>query len=106
MGAPANEITRLLRAWSAGDPEALQQFTPLAYEELHRIAGRYTRREGQGNSLQTTALVNEAYLKLTEAQAIGWQDRVHFFAISAQVMRRILVDAARARGAEKRGGGV
>jgi RNA polymerase sigma-70 factor, ECF subfamily len=106
MDAPANEITRLLRAWSAGDPEALQHLTPLVYEELRRIARRYMRREGQGNSLQTTALVNEAYLKLVDAQGVGWQGRAHFFAISAQVMRRILVDAARARGAEKRGGGV
>ena len=80
--------------------------TPLVYDELRRLARRYMRNERGGNTLQTTALVNEAYLRLVDAQRVGWQDRVHFFAVSAQMMRRILVDAARARGSAKRGGQV
>jgi RNA polymerase sigma-70 factor (ECF subfamily) len=98
------EITRLLRAWGSGDDAALARLTPLVYGELHRLAKRYMRREKPGNSLQTSALVNEAYLKLVDLPQISWQDRAHFFAISASLMRRILVDAARARGAGKRGG--
>ena len=80
--------------------------TPLVYEELRRLARRYMCNERAGNTLQTTALVNEAYLRLVDAQRVGWQDRVHFFAVSAQMMRRILVNAARARGSAKRGGQV
>jgi len=99
------EVTRLLRAWGAGDAEAFQELTPLVYDELRRIAGRYMRRENEGNTLQATALVNEAYLRLVDVEGVQWQDRAHFFAISAQMMRRILVDAARARGAVRRGGG-
>ena len=98
------EITYLLRAWGTGDQTALERLTPAVYAELHRIAHRYMRREKPGTSLQTTALVNEAYLKLLDLPRVSWQDRAHFFAISANLMRRILVDAARTKGAEKRGG--
>jgi len=87
----------------SGDAAALDQLTPLVYEELRRLARRYMRNERAGNTLQTTALVNEAYLRLVDAQRVCWHDRVHFFAVSAQMMRRI-VDAARARGSAKRGG--
>jgi RNA polymerase sigma-70 factor, ECF subfamily len=98
------EITRLLKAWGGGDEAALERLAPLVYQELHRMARRYMRSEAPGNTLQTTALVNEAYLRLAEAGGVNWKDRSHFFAISAQMMRRILVDAARARRSEKRGG--
>lgn len=100
----AEGITALLRAWSRGDQAALEQLTPAVYAELHRLARHYMRRESPGNTLQTTALVNEAYLRLVDAANISWQDRAHFFAVSAQMMRRILVDAARARASNKRGG--
>lgn len=100
------EITVLLKAWGSGDVAALDRLTPLVYEELRRLARRYMRHERAGNTLQTTALVNEAYLRLVDANSVGWQDRVHFFAVSAQIMRRILVDAARARASAKRGGQV
>lgn len=99
------QITRLLRAWGGGDEEALNRLTPLVYDELRRMARGYLQREGPENSLQATALVHEAYLKLVNARVAEWQDRAHFFAISARLMRRILVDAARTRIAEKRGGG-
>ena len=99
------EITQLLRAWGKGDSEALRRLTPVVYEELRRMARGYVRREGSENSLQATALVHEAYLKLVDARVAQWQDRTHFFAISARLMRRILVDAARTRIAGKRGGG-
>lgn len=104
---PANpgEITTLLRAWGNGDAEALNRLTPVVYDELRRIAAGYMRRESPDNSLQTTALVHEAYLKLVDARLAQWRDRAHFFAISARMMRRILVDAARNREAGKRGGG-
>jgi RNA polymerase sigma-70 factor, ECF subfamily len=97
-------ITRLLKAWGEGDGSALGRLTPLIYQELHRIAGRYMRRELPGNSMQTTALVNQAWLNLAGGAPVAWQDRAHFFAVSSQVMRRILVDAARARRAGKRCG--
>src|SRR5579872_3897218 len=100
------EVTWLLRAWGSGDQAALERLTPLVYAELRVIAHRYMRREKPGNSLQTSALVNEAYLKLVDLPQVSWQDRAHFFAVSASLMRRILVDAARARGAGKRGGQV
>ena len=100
----APQITVLLRAWGNGDALALEQLTPLVYDELHRLARRYMRNERAGNTLQTTALVNEAYLRLVDAAHLDWHDRVHFFAVSAQIMRRILVDAARARASAKRGG--
>ncbi len=99
------EVTVLLRAWGQGDQDALEQLTPLVYKELHRVARRCMRNERAGNTLQTTALVNEAYLRLVDVKAARWQDRTHFFALSAQMMRRILVDAARARNSAKRGSG-
>ena len=91
--------------WGGGDLAALDQLTPLVYAELRRMAGRYMQRENPGNTLQATALVNEAFLRLVDVTGVRWQDRAHFFAISAQMMRRILVDAARARGCGKRGAG-
>jgi RNA polymerase sigma-70 factor (ECF subfamily) len=99
------EVTALLRAWGKGDEAALNQLTPLVFKELHRIARRQMRQERDGNTLQATALVNEAYLRLVNVHNVGWQDRVHFFAISAQIMRRILVDRARARRSAKRNAG-
>jgi RNA polymerase sigma factor (TIGR02999 family) len=98
------EISRLLRAWGEGDRAALNQLTPLVYTELHEIAHRYMQRQPVGQTLQTSALVNEAYLRLANVEGVRWEDRTHFFAVSAQVMRRILVDAARAHLANKRGG--
>jgi RNA polymerase sigma factor (TIGR02999 family) len=106
MDSQGTEVTHLLRAWRGGDRAALDQLMPLVYGELRRMARRYLQREQPGNTLQPTALVNEAFLRLVEASGVSWQDRAHFFAISAQIMRRILVDAARARGSRKRGGGV
>jgi RNA polymerase sigma factor (TIGR02999 family) len=99
-----HEITQLLRAWSAGDPQALERLTPLVYEELHRAAQRYMARERPGHTLQTTALINEVYLRLVDLHEVAWQDRAHFFAICARLMRRILTDFARARHYQKRGG--
>ena len=99
-----HEVTRLLQAWGQGEDAALEQMIPLVYSELKRIAHRYMRGERPGHTLQTSALVNEAYMKLVGSRKVGWQDRAHFFAISAQLMRRILVDFARSRGSHKRGG--
>ena len=96
--------TELLRAWSRGDDGALERLTPLVEAELRRLARGYMRRERRGHTLQTTALVNEAFLRLTDARSIGWQDRAHFVGIAARLMRRVLVDYARARGYRKRGG--
>ena len=105
MTSPApKEVTQLLIAWSNGEEEALEKLVPLIYDELRRIARRYMKREPAGHTLQTTALVNEAYLRLIEQKGMKWQNRAHFFAISAQLMRRILVSMARARHANKRGG--
>ena len=98
------EITRLLQAWSQGDEAALKALTPLVYEELHRIAHRYMGRQPHGHTLQTSALVNEAYLRLVDVNQVNWQNRAHFFAVSAQLMRHILVDFARSRQSQKRGG--
>ena len=98
------EVSRLLRAWGDGDQAALNQLTPLVYAELHEIAHRHMRQQVPGHILQTTALVNEAYLRLVAVEGVRWQDRTHFFAVSAQIMRRILVDSARAHLADKRGG--
>jgi len=98
------EITRLLHAWRGGDDAALERLAPLVYGELRKIAHGYMRAEREGNTMQATALVHEAYLRLVDAGSVDWQDRAHFFAVSAQMMRRILVDAARARVREKRGG--
>jgi len=100
-----DDISQLLRAWSDGDKLALSQLTPIVYAELRRLAHRYMRRERDGHSLQTTALVNEAYLRLVDFNRMQWQDRAHFFAVSSQLMRRILVDNAR-RHNLKRGGSV
>jgi RNA polymerase sigma-70 factor, ECF subfamily len=99
-----DQVGELLRAWSDGDTTALEKLTPIVYDELHRLARRYMKGERPGHSLQTTALVNEAYLRLVDVTGVDWQDRAHFFAVSAKIMRRILVDAARTRAAEKRGG--
>jgi RNA polymerase sigma factor (TIGR02999 family) len=102
--ASPESVTRLLLAWSDGDHAALEKLIPLVYAELHRLAKRYMRRENAGHTLQTSALVNEAYIRLIEAHRVRWQNRSHFFAVSAQLMRRILVDFARARQSLKRGG--
>ena len=99
------EVTLLLLAWSDGDQAALDKLVPLVYEELHRLAHRYISRERPGNTLQTTALAHEAYLRLIDGKSVRWQNRAHFFAVAAQTMRRILVDLARARHNLKRGGG-
>jgi RNA polymerase sigma factor (TIGR02999 family) len=98
------QITDLLGAWVGGDAAALERLTPLVYGQLRRMARRYMRDEANGNTLQPTALVNEAYLRLVGGEQLNWQNRAHFFAVSANIMRRILVDAARARHADKRGG--
>ncbi len=98
------DLSILLRAWSSGDESALERLAPLVYDELHRLAHRYMARERAGHTLQTTALVNEAYLRLVDVNSVQWQDRAHFFAIAAKLMRRILVDFARTRGYQKRGG--
>src|SRR5258708_3270378 len=100
-----SDISGLLRAWSEGDPNALEKLTPVVYNELRRLARRYMNRERPGHSLQPTALVNEAYTRLVDYKHMQWQDRAHFFAVSAQLMRRILVEHARRRNL-KRGGGV
>lgn len=99
-----HEVTELLRAWSNGDQAALEKLTPLVYRELYRRAKGYMRGERPGHTLQTTALVNEVYLRLVDVSQMRWQNRVHFFAVCAQLMRRILVDFARARHNLKRGG--
>ena len=99
------EITRLLVAWRDGDQSALEQLVPLVHSELHRLAHHYMGRERPGHTLQTTALVNEAYLRLIDWENVRWQNRAHFFAVSAQLMRRILVDFARDKHYLKRGGG-
>lgn len=105
-GDPApGEVTRLLRAWQGGDPAALERLIPLVYDGLHLIAQRHLRHERPGHTLQPTAIVNEAYLKLVDAPVENWQNRVHFFAVASRVMRQILVDYARRRAAQKRGGG-
>jgi len=100
------EITRLLKAWGRGDAAALDRLTPLVYERLRRMARGYMRNERPEHTLQATALVNEAFLRLVDTRSLDWADRTHFFAVCARVMRRILVDAARSRAAIKRGGQV
>jgi len=102
---PEQDVSTLLRAWSDGDQAALDHLTPIVYSELRRLAGYYMGRERSGHSLQATALVNEAYLKLVDCKRMRWENRAHFFAVSAKLMRRILVDHAR-RHNLKRGGGV
>jgi RNA polymerase sigma-70 factor, ECF subfamily len=100
----SSETTRLLRAWADGDQRALEQLTPRVYNELRRIAGHFMQEERPGRTIQTTALVHEAYLKLIDVENVDWQHRAHFFAVSARIMRRILLDRARKRGTAKRGG--
>ena len=102
----AHEITGLLQAWRRGDEHALEKLTPQVYRELHRAAKRCMKEERQGHILQTTALINELYLRLAEMQGLEWQNRAHFFALCARQMRRILTDEARAKQSHKRGGGV
>lgn len=102
----STDITGLLKAWGQGDQQALEQLTPLVYRQLRAQARRHMRNERSGATLQSTALVHEVYLRLIDARTVDWTDRVHFFALSAQLMRRILIDAARARAAAKRGGGM
>src|SRR5262252_5781336 len=99
------DVNQLLRAWSGGDQTALQRLAPILYAELRRLAHRCMKRERAGHSLQTTALVNEAYLRLVDYKRMQWQNRAHFFAVSAQLMRRILVEHARSHNV-KRGGGI
>ena len=96
----------MLLAWGRGEADAFDRLVPLVHDELRRLARQYMRRERPGHTLQTTALVNEAYLRLIDIKQVRWQNRAHFFAMSARMMRRILVDSARARGNEKRGGGL
>jgi RNA polymerase sigma factor (TIGR02999 family) len=105
MDEPTSETTLLLRAWAGGDRDALEKLTPHVYRTLRRIAGRYMQNEREGHTLQATALVHEAYLELVDITNVDWQHRAHFFAISAQIMRNILLDRARQRLAAKRGGG-
>lgn len=99
-----SQITEMLRDWSNGNQEALEKLMPLVYEELHKQASRYLRRERQNHTLQTTALIHETYLKLIDQTDVNWENRTHFFAISAKIMRRILVDHARGKNRAKRGG--
>ena len=105
METPAPSVSQLLQRWSAGDREALDQLTPLVYDELHRMARRYMQQQPAGHTLQTTALIHEAYLRLIEQREKHWENRAHFFGVAAQAMRCILVDHARARKMAKRGGG-
>ena len=107
MAAPsAREVTGLLQAWSEGDQGALERLLPLVESELRRLARSYMARERRGHTLQTTALINEAFIRLTAGKPIQWKDRAHFIGISARLMRRVLVDHARARGYQKRGGDI
>jgi RNA polymerase sigma factor (TIGR02999 family) len=103
---PTQLVTRLLARWKDGDEAALQELVPIVHEELRRLARRQMAGERPGHTLQPTALVNEAYLRLADLNRMQWQDRAHFFAMAARLMRRILVDAARSRAYQKRGGGV
>ena len=101
----SRDVTALLRAWGNGDESALEHLTPLVYDQLHRIARHHMAREHDGHTLQTTELIHEVYLRLVDVRGVQWQDRAHFFAVSAQLMRRILIDFARSRDSLKRGGG-
>lgn len=103
MSEQTNEVTRLLHAWRGGDDQALEALTPLVYDELHRLAHLHMKKERDGHTLQTTALVHEAYARLVKA-GVDWQDRVHFYSVASKAMRRILVDHAKALRANKRGG--
>jgi RNA polymerase sigma-70 factor (ECF subfamily) len=106
MAPGSDDLTQLLEAWSSGDDNALEQLTHRVYKELHRVARRHMARERPDHSLQTTALINEVYIRLIGGKSVRWQNRAHFFAVSAHLMRRILVDFARAHRQAKRGGGV
>ena len=103
---PREEVTQLLLAWRQGEPLALEELIPVVHKELRRLAHRYMSGEREGHTLQTTALVNEAYLRLVDSSQVQWQNRAHFFAMAAQLMRRVLVDFARTRNYQKRGGEV
>jgi RNA polymerase sigma-70 factor (ECF subfamily) len=100
---PPHEVSQLLIAWGNGDQAALEKLIPIVYQELHKMAARYMRRENPGHTLQTSALVNEAYLKLIDQKNVKWQNRAHFFGVAAQLMRRILLDHAKSRARTKRG---
>jgi RNA polymerase sigma factor (TIGR02999 family) len=104
--SPARDLTQLLVAWCGGEPSALDRLVPLVYAELHRISHRHLRGERPQHDLQTTAIVHEAYLRLVDVRGVKWENRAHFFAMAAQLVRHILVDAARERGAKKRGGDI
>ena len=104
--AQSHKITQMLREWSEGNLEAFEELLPIVYNELHKRAARYLRHERSNHTLQTTALIHEAYLKLVNQRAINWENRSHFFAVSANIMRRILVDYARTKNRDKRGGNV
>ena len=104
INAPSSEITQLLKAWGSGDEVALNKLAEHVYPELRLMARRYLKNEGRGNTLQTTAIVHEVYLRMIDVTKVEWQARAQFFAMAAQMMRHILVDAARARGSQKRGG--
>ena len=107
MAADPSEITALLKSWQRGDPEALEQLTPIVYDQLLRVARHHMQGERAEHTLQATALVHEAYLRLAGANdVVAWRDRAHFFAVASRTMRRVLVDAARKRGSVKRGGGM
>jgi RNA polymerase sigma factor (TIGR02999 family) len=103
---PAADVTTLLKAWRGGDDQALERLTPLVYDHLRRLGRQYVRREQRGQPGDATSLVHEAFVRLVDARSVDWQDRAHFLAVSATIMRRILVDAARARATTKRGGGL
>jgi len=105
LSSPQQDVTRLLVNWSKGDQQALEDLTPLVYGELRRLAGRYLRRERSDHTLQSTALVHEAYLRLVDQRNVQWQNRAHFFGVAAQLIRRILVDYARSHQTLKRGAG-
>jgi len=105
MPPPATEVTALLKAWRAGNTDALDQLTPILYEHLRQLGRRYVRRERGDVRGDATSLVHEAFIRLVDARTVDWQDRAHFLAVCARIMRRLLVDAARARAADKRGGG-
>lgn len=105
MAGLPNEVTQLLLSWNTGDDKALDELIPLVYSELRRLARLYMRRERSNHTLQTSALINEAYLRLVDQQKVEWQDRAHFFAVAAQIMRNILIDHARKYQSARRGAG-
>jgi RNA polymerase sigma factor (TIGR02999 family) len=106
MNVPSADVTALLKAWRGGDQQALERLTPLVYDHLRALGRQFVRKERAGGRKEATSLVHEAFARLVDARTIDWQDRAHFLAVSATIMRRILVDAARARASAKRGGGM